>query len=242
MTNSKDYYSKLEVAKNYDKERFSSKAGQMFDIFEKDVVISNLPKKNLNIKILDAGAGTGRFTIELAKKGLKVVSSDYSNSMLNVVKLKVEENDLQNNVTLSKQDITKLTFDDEEFDYICCMRVLVNLDTKENLIKALGEFKRVCKPGGTIVLDIVNPKSIASFGSKNNSYVTLDEFKDMISSFPELKIKECFGRRILSQTAFEKAPSSLLGLFDTIDKKMSKLLPLYCVRIYFIIKKVVIEI
>jgi len=111
------------------------------------------------------------------------------------------------------------------------------LTTKKNIMKALKEFNRVFKPNGTIILDIVNPKSLSSLGSKKDSYITLNEFKEMISLIPDLEIRECFGRRILSQTAFEKAPTFLLGLIDKIDKKMSKLFPIYCVRIYFSIKK-----
>lgn len=236
MNDSRDNYSRPEVAINYDSERFTSKAGQMFDLYEKGVVISNLPE-DLNINILDAGAGTGRFTIELAKRGLNVVSCDYSDSMLNIIKSKVKENDLVNNVSTSKQDITNLTFENNKFDYICCMRVLVNLDTKENIINTVNEFKRVCKPGGSIVLDIVNSRSVSIFGGRNDSYLTMNEFKEIISSSESLEIRECFGRRILSQTAFEKAPEFLLGALDSIDKTLSRLFPSLCVRIYFVLIK-----
>lgn len=236
MNDSKKEYSKVEVAENYDKERFTTKAGKMFDNFEKEVVISHLPN-DLNSQILDAGAGSGRFTIEMAKKGFRIISCDYSDAMLNVIESKIEKYNLRDNVTLSKQDITELTFEDNNFDYISCMRVLVNLDNKKNIMKALKEFNRVCKHEGIIVLDIVNSKSLSIFGPKKESYITMNEFKEMINLIPDLEIEEYFGRRILSQMAFEKAPIFLLSLLDVIDKKLSALLPSYCVRIYFVIKK-----
>lgn len=236
--NSKEYYSKAEVAKKYDENRFSTRGGKMFDAFERGVVVSNLPKNPENVKVLDAGAGTGRFTIEIAKRGFNVVACDYSLEMLDIIKSKIKELHLEHYVTLSKQDITKLTFKDDEFDFICCIRVFVNLDTKENIVKVLRELVRVCKPKGIIVFDIVNSKSLAIFGPRKDSMITLKEAKDIILSIQGIKIKTCFGSRILSQTAFEKSPVFLLGLINEVDNTLSKIFLPLCVRIYFILEKV----
>ena len=234
---SKEYYSKIEVAKTYDEERFITSAGRMFDALEKNVVISHLPKNREGVKVLDAGAGSGRFTIEMAKRGFEVVSVDYSSAMLDVMKSKIKAFGFEDRVTLSKQDVTNLTFNDEEFDFICCIRVFVNLDTKENIIRTLRELVRVCKPRGTIVFDIVNPKSLAIFGQRKNSMITLKEAKNIILSIQGIEIKKCFGRRIISQTAFEKSPIFLLGLVDRLDYALSKIFPSLCVRIYFTLEK-----
>lgn len=237
VATSKSYYSRPEVAKTYDEERFTTAGGKMFDAFEKNVVISNLPKNREGIKVLDAGAGSGRFTIELAKRGFDVVACDCSSAMLDVIRLKTEKLGLENSVVLSKQDVTNLTFGDDDFDFVCCMRVFVNLDTIESEVKALKELVRVCKPGGTMVFDIVNPKSLAVLGPKKSSMVTLKEAKDVILSIPGIRIKKYFGRRILSQTAFEKTPAFLLGFVERLDYVFSKIFPSLCVRIYFILEK-----
>lgn len=233
---SKEYYSQKKVAEGYDEERFTTTGGKMFDTFEKNVVISNLPKNREGVKVLDAGAGSGRFTIEMAKRGFDVVSCDYSSVMLDAIKSKIKDIGFKNRVTLSKQDVTNLTFNDEEFDFICCMRVFINLDTIENEVKALKELVRVCKPGGTVVFDIVNPKSLAIFGPAKESMITMKKAKDVILAIPGIEIKKCFGRRILSQTAFEKAPTFLLGLVNGLDYGLSKIFPFFCVRIYFVIE------
>ena len=44
MDKLKQYYSDISVAREYNQDRFTSKAGKMFDSFEKDIVISNSPK------------------------------------------------------------------------------------------------------------------------------------------------------------------------------------------------------
>lgn len=234
--NSKDFYSKIDNANNYDKERFTSHAGKIFDKFEKNFVISNLPIEH-NKKILDAGAGTGRFSIEIAKKGFNVVSCDYSNAMLTIINNKSHMNNLTDKIELYKEDITDLSFKDNEFDFISCIRVLVNLDTKDNIIKCLNEFNRVCKNEGIIVLDFVNLKSIASLGTIKDSYITIDEFKEIITSISDLEIVELFGRKILSQTLIEKVPNIFLKPLDKLDKWLSNKLYQFSIRIYVVLIK-----
>jgi ubiquinone/menaquinone biosynthesis C-methylase UbiE len=236
-TDSQKYYSKQDVAQNYDSERFLTPGGKMFDNFEKSVVLSHLPSESIGVKVLDAGAGSGRFTIEIAKKGFNVISCDYSEAMLEIISSKLQNLHLENQVILSKQDITQMTFRDNEFDYICSLRVMINLDTVDNEQKALHELVRICKPGGTIVVEFVNSLSIAGFGSKKNSMITMDKVKEMISNIQNAELEKSFGRRIISQTAFEKSPNILLKPLDLIDSTLSGLFPSLCVRMYFIIKK-----
>lgn len=235
-TDSKEYYTREKVAEEYDTERFCSLGGKMFDQYEKNVVISNIPK-NKDIKILDAGAGSGRFTIEMANRGYRVNSCDFSTAMLKIIESKLNEFGLKNNVSISRQDVTNLTFSDDEFDYISCMRVLVNLDTIENEEKAIKEFIRVCKPGGTIVFDIVNPMSLAYLGPKKESMITRKKAQEIISTIPGIKVKKVFGSRILSQTAFEKTPDLLMGITNITDRLLSYIFPFFCVRIYFVLMK-----
>ena len=235
---SKEYYSQREVADNYDEERFTTVAGRMVDRFEKNVVISNLPENPEGVKVLDVGAGSGRFTVEMAMRGFNVVACDYSPVMLDIIKSKVEEVGLENRVVLSRQDVTNLTFERNEFDFISCIRVFVNLDAIDNERKALDELVRVCKPGGTIVFEIVNPLSVASLGPVKRSMITLKEAKELISATPEIEIKKCFGRRIMSQTALEKAPDFLVKSMDMLDHILSKIFPFFCVRIYFVLEKI----
>jgi ubiquinone/menaquinone biosynthesis C-methylase UbiE len=237
VTDSQQYYSRREVAQNYDSERFLTPGGQMFDLFEKSVVLSYLPQSPKGVKVLDAGAGSGRFTIEIAEKGFDVVSCDYSEAMLEIIRSKITALNLTKRVLLSRQDITQMTFEDNEFDYICSLRVMVNLDTVENEVRALNELVRVCRPGGKVVVEFVNSLSIAGIDSKKESMVSMSVVKDILSKIPNAKLEAAFGRRIISQTAFEKSPNYMLKALDIIDSGLSKLFPYLCVRTYYVIVK-----
>ena len=54
-----------------------------------------LPKKGF---ILDAGGGPGRYSIELAKLGYKIVLLDLVKANLDLAKVQIEKNNVQNNI------------------------------------------------------------------------------------------------------------------------------------------------
>jgi SAM-dependent methyltransferase len=71
-----------------------------------------------NIKILDAGGGTGRLTIPLARMGYHVTLYDISSGMLDVARRKLSREGLLDKVTIVEGNASDLPFDDETFDFI----------------------------------------------------------------------------------------------------------------------------
>jgi ubiquinone/menaquinone biosynthesis C-methylase UbiE len=63
--------------------------------------------KDPDALVLDAGGGTGRWTIRMARKGCKVVLVDISEGMLKIAAEKVKKEGLQNKITIKEGDITK---------------------------------------------------------------------------------------------------------------------------------------
>lgn len=105
-----------------------------------------------NIKsILDIGAGTGKITIPLLKKGFDVTAVDLSEDMLTVLHEKLEENQVQ--AQLICQDMTELDLQ-VEYDCILSFCDSINyLTTKEDVLKAFESFYRHLKPGGYLLFD-----------------------------------------------------------------------------------------
>jgi len=209
----------------------------MFDALEKSVVVSACDSISRGGKALDAGAGSGRFTVELASRGLHVFACDTSQAMLNLLRSKIEHLQLQTLVDISRQDLTSLALRSDQFDLVVCIRVLVNLDTRQNLVKGLAELVRVCKPGGRIVFDNVNPMSLAILGKRKESMVKTDDLKGMIESMPGITLEVGFGRRILTQTLYNIVPSLFLEPLDLVDRNLSRMLPKYSVRNYYVLRK-----
>ena len=72
--------------------------------------------------VLEAGAGAGRFTIELAKLGANITVGDISKVQLELNEKYVKEAGLEKNIeTRVELDITNLAeFSDNQFDAVVC--------------------------------------------------------------------------------------------------------------------------
>ncbi|UCC60437.1 MAG: methyltransferase domain-containing protein [Dehalococcoidia bacterium] len=101
-------------------------------------------------KILDAGCGTGSFSIELGRLGYDVEGIDSSEIMLMRARQKSKNAGLKN-VEFKEWDIEKgITFhDDGTLDCVISVHTLYSLVRPE---LAISEYVRILKPGGLLIL------------------------------------------------------------------------------------------
>jgi demethylmenaquinone methyltransferase/2-methoxy-6-polyprenyl-1,4-benzoquinol methylase len=97
-------------------------------------------------RILDVAAGTGTSSASLAKSGATVVAADFSPGMIEVGRSRQAH---VPNLVFVEADATDLPFGDEEFDAVTISFGLRNVNDPK---RALGEFLRVVKPGGRLVI------------------------------------------------------------------------------------------
>lgn len=133
------YYEKS--AEEYDKEYDTPFFKQLYDRITWCYIEPYLPEKGV---VLDAGGGTGKWTIPIAEKGLQVVLYDVSRAMLNVARRKIKEKQFENMVTFKEGDICKIDFPDNCFDFILAEGDPISYCSDPD--KAVGELARVLKP------------------------------------------------------------------------------------------------
>ena len=102
----------------------------------------------LNPTILEVGAGTGRYSVTLAKEGLQVTAVELVAHNLEILKSKLDGSEPI--VALQGNALDLSTFANNTFDLTMLLGPLYHLYTKEDKIKALSEAVRVTKPGGYI--------------------------------------------------------------------------------------------
>lgn len=98
------------------------------------------------IKVLDIGTGPGFFAIILAKAGYQVTAVDYTEEMLS--KAKENAGRYADRIRWMRMDAQKLELPDDQFDVAVSRNLTWNL---ENPDEAYREWKRVLKPGGSLL-------------------------------------------------------------------------------------------
>jgi len=119
-----------------------------------------LPKKG---RILDAGGGPGRYTIELAKRGYEVVLLDVTPANLDFARRQIKHAKLQGQVEqVIEGSIVDLSrFADDSFDAVVCLggplSHVLDQDKRDGAIK---ELVRVDKKGAPIFISVMGRLSI----------------------------------------------------------------------------------
>jgi SAM-dependent methyltransferase len=103
--------------------------------------------------ILDAGGGTGRWTLLLARQGYEVTLTDISQGMLDVAREKLQAAGLMERVTILEQDIRAMgDLDDEGFDLVLAEGD--PLSYCEDPMAAMGELARVARLGAHVIASV----------------------------------------------------------------------------------------
>jgi len=176
--------------------------GKLHHEIEWEILLTSHLPENMDAKILDAGGGTGRITLPLAKMGYRVTLCDVSSGMLEVAKEKLHNEGVQNRVKIEEADIASLPFPDESFDLVICLHGPLSI---ADSLKAAGELTRVMKRGGKIIVDAhsrywavknelrKNPDRALKLAKSelNHAY---DIFGDWCRVFSPIELRELFER------------------------------------------------
>ena len=108
-------------------------------------------------RVLEAGAASGRFTVELARLGATVVVTDISPGQLELNVTNIAEAGLESAVeSRALADIVDLSaYADGEFDAVVCYGGPLS-HVMDRADQALGELLRVTKPGGHVLLGVMS--------------------------------------------------------------------------------------
>lgn len=147
----KQWYELLfeNYAGKYDQESFVQGTLGECDFIEKEISC------NKALKILDIGCGTGRHSIELTRRGYKVIGVDLSDFQLARAREKAMEAGL--NIDFRKQDARNLPFDNEfDLALMLCEGGFPLMETDEMNFEILKSASRSLKNGGKFIFTTLN--------------------------------------------------------------------------------------
>lgn len=111
-----------------------------------------------NDKILEIGAGTGRYSLYYAEKGYDVTAIEYVEHNLNILKSKITD-DMK--IKAEQGDAVDLSrFEDNTFDMTLVLGPLYHLYNDDDINKAISEAIRVTKKEGVILIAYITSDGV----------------------------------------------------------------------------------
>lgn len=100
--------------------------------------------------VIEIGAGTGRYSVTLAKQGYKVTAIDLVQKNIDIMRSKLDGTEDINVMQGNALDLSYI--EDNSFDLTMLLGPMYHLYTKGDKLRALSEAVRVTKPGGYILV------------------------------------------------------------------------------------------
>jgi ubiquinone/menaquinone biosynthesis C-methylase UbiE len=133
---------------------YATPLGHLVDRVEKEAVFALLPELE-GRQVLEVGCGTGNISLALARRGARVVGLDVSGPMLAAAQHKARQQGLS--LTWTRGLAGLLPFPEAIFDGVIS---ILALDFIPDRLGALREIMRVLRPGGFLVLAMLNRYSL----------------------------------------------------------------------------------
>jgi ubiquinone/menaquinone biosynthesis C-methylase UbiE len=130
---------------------FETPIGRLVGKYERELVLEML-NAGQGERILDAGCGTGIFSLSVLATGARVIGVELSLPMLLRAAGKLEERPFHP----VRGDMTRLPFAEDEFDRAVSVTAIEFIEDAKT---AINELFRVTKPGGWVVVATLNSLS-----------------------------------------------------------------------------------
>jgi ubiquinone/menaquinone biosynthesis C-methylase UbiE/membrane protein YqaA with SNARE-associated domain len=166
-----------KIRKRYDR------VAKIYDILEQPMEAMSLKRwrlevaKDLSGKVLEVGVGTGK-NIPYYPDDIDITAIDFSGEMISKAREKAKL--LNKKVELLQMDAQQMDFSDNTFDMVFTTCVFCSVPDP---VKGLKEIRRICKPGGRIIMiehvrserkvlglimDVFNPLTVNLWGANIN--------------------------------------------------------------------------
>lgn len=219
----RQWYEQLfdNYAETYDKESFTQGTIGEADFIEQEI---NFDKTK---RILDIGCGTGRHSIELAKRGYQIVGVDLSASQLKRAKEKAKNEGVI--VNFIRKDARKLDFK-REFDLVImiCEGAFPLMESDEMNFQILQAAANALKENGKFIFTTLNAlfplyHSVKDFLNQDSGEATTDELTFDLITFREhstLATKDDSGNeKVLACNERYYTPSEITWLLKSLGFK-----------------------
>ncbi|MBL4932183.1 class I SAM-dependent methyltransferase [Clostridium paridis] len=237
-----------EYYNNYDEDkRLTTKYG-LVEFLTTMKYINKFLKKGM--RVLEVGAGTGRYSLTIAEKGFKVDAIELIQHNIDIFKSKITKNC---NIDVRQGNAIDLSsYEDETFDITLVLGPLYHLFNEDDKRLAISEAIRVTKKGGIVFISYcMNDATIVNWGFQKsniiegiqNGIVDGDTFKCLsnpsllFEMYRKEEIDELMARYNIERLHFVATDLFTNHMRNTIDEMDEKMFEAYLKYHFYICER-----
>jgi len=169
--------------------------------------------------ILDACAGTGAYSFELAKKGHDVTAGDLVRKHVEIIRKKSVERGLL--IEVYEGNVLDLSrFANDSFDLTLCLGAFYHMHSEKDRMQALRECLRVTKKGGYVFVAYLN-----RFASFLEGFTRRPEDFDNLMQEFETGVKHAFYRSTPEEIELLAEKSGMTTVYNVAADGMAYMYP-----------------
>lgn len=153
----------------YDQWRLVDPRGVLLSEHDLALFRELLPSLPPGAKVLEIGAGTGRFTLPALESGLSLVAADINESLLTALRRKVRERGFESRCEVRNENVFELSFPDAHFDLVFTLHVIPRFLQLDDQRAALLEIARTIKPGGKLLFNYRSSRSFYNLAYRGHA-------------------------------------------------------------------------
>jgi SAM-dependent methyltransferase len=170
-------------------------------------------------RIVEVGAGTGRLTLELIRRGQEVIAVEPAAPLRQVLNRKLSRVDHGHRVRVTRGFFDDLPLTHDWADLVVACSAFTPA-TAQGGEAGLAEMERVCRPGGCVV--IVWPNEVDWLAAHGYRYVSFDGqmFVEFASHEEAAELTEVFYPRGIEEVrrrGLRRVPYQVLGINPPCD-------------------------
>ncbi len=220
---------------DYDAERIEHPRGLLQTELDVALVTALVPRVKPNQRVVEVGAGTGRFTLPILEAGHEMLATDINDSLLSKLEDKVERSGYASRCTVEKNDLFALSQEDGEVDVVVCIHVIPRLRNLDDQRAALTELARIVKPGGRLVFNYNSRRSpMARFTA---AHTTPPSFVEEVLGAAGLTVREQRARWLLTRRLQDKLPLWACRAVAEVDRRLAPFPPKYAWDVFVAAEK-----
>ncbi len=219
----------------YDEWRLADERGLLLSEHDQQIFNQMFPELPADARVLEIGAGTGRFTIPALERGVTMTAADINQSLLTSLREKVKARGFESRCEIREADIFNLDFPDESFDLVFSLHVIPRFTSLDDQRAALCEVTRVIRPGGMLLFNYRGSRSFINLLYQGHATPPAEVARSLAEG--GMRIVQKRGKWLLNRKLINLIGPTLARGVGGIDRLLQGFAPDYAWDIFVLAEK-----